>query len=749
MTLSTDALLYHEFPTPGKISLAPTKPCQTVHDLSLAYSPGVAAPCLEIEKNPEDVYKYTSKGNLVAVISNGTAVLGLGDIGPAGAKPVMEGKATLFKSFADIDAFDLELDCKDPKKFVETVVALAPTFGGINLEDIKAPECFYIEEELIKRLPIPVLHDDQHGTAIIVGAALVNALELANKKLENVKIVVNGAGAAGIACARLLVEMGVRKENTILCDSQGVIYKGRSEGMNSYKEEFVVSTAARSLADALDGADVFIGLSKKDALSPKMLLSMAKDPIVFALANPDPEIDYSLAKSTRADIIIATGRSDYPNQANNVLGFPYIFRGALDVRARLINSAMKMAAVRALAALAREAVPDSVKAAYGSTNFTFGRDYFITKPFDPRVLYYVAPAVAKAAMESGVAQQKVDIEEYTLRLKAKQNHGRTMLRVYYDSARASQRKRVAFAEGRNPRVLRAASMALAEGLAQPVLLGKPELIRAEAQRQELDLSGMQIVDPSTSPDLPKYLEAYYTKMQRKGVTRIGAERALRAEHIFANMMLASGDVSAMICGVDQQYPAMAKPVLKLIGPRAGVSTVAGLYIVAIKEKLLFLADTTMNIEMSSEKLAEVAILAAQFVQSMNITPRVAMLSFSNFGSSQHASAKMVRNAVGIVNQLAPHVMIDGEMQVDVAVVPEILKEHYPFSALKDSANILLFPDMQSGNIAYKLLQRFGGAWVVGPVILGLKAPAYVMQTHASVDEIFNMITVAVAQSALA
>ena len=743
-----DALDYHEFPTPGKIATVLTKSCETVRDLSLAYSPGVAVPCLEIAKDQSAVYRYTSKANLVAVISNGTAVLGLGDIGPHASKPVMEGKGVLFKSFAGIDVFDLELDCKDPERFVDAVVALGPTFGGINLEDIKAPECFYIETELKKRLDIPVFHDDQHGTAIIAGAALLNALEIIGKKLDSITLVVSGAGAAAIACANLLFRLGLPRENLLMVDSTGVIYAGRKEGMNSFKSEFAVETDRRSLADAMNGADVFFGLSAKDLLTPEMLLTMAENPIVFAMANPDPEIDYNLAKATRSDVIVATGRSDFPNQVNNVLGFPYIFRGALDVRARGINEEMKMAAVRALAALAKESVHESVHAAYGGVGFSFGPEYLIPKPFDPRVLYYVAPAVAKAAMETGMARETVDLDEYTLRLKGKQNKGRIVLRGFYDVARQAATKRIAFPEGSNPKVLKAAAMAFEEGIAAPVLIGKRSKIVEEAKALEIDISKFEVIEPPTDERYALYVERYYRMHCRKGITQVEAERAVRLENIFANMMLSEKDVDGVICGVDRSFPSMMRPILEMVGLQEGAATAAGLFLVSVGERLFFFSDTAINIDMTSEKLADIALMTAEFAESMAVVPRVAMLSFSNFGSTRHPAVQMIREAKSLVKARRPQLQIDGEMQADTAVVSSIIQENYPFCELEGAANVLVFPDMQSGNIAFKLLQHLGDARIIGPIILGLKAPAYVLQRHAKVDEIFNMITVAVAQASI-
>ena len=750
MTEKDPALDYHELPTPGKISVVPTKPCVTARDLSLAYSPGVALPCLEIEKNPDDVYRYTSKGNLVAVISNGTAVLGLGDLGPAASKPVMEGKACLFKTFADIDVFDLELDCVDVDRFVDTVAALAPTFGGINLEDIKAPECFEIEKRLKEKLDIPVFHDDQHGTAIIGAAALLNALEITGRNISEIQMVVSGAGAAAVACANLCIELGVDRNKLLLVDSKGVIYKGRTEGMNKIKEAFVVSTEKRTLIDAMRDADVFFGLSAKDLVTPEMLLSMAANPIVFAMANPDPEIDYELAKRTRADVIIATGRSDFPNQVNNVLGFPFIFRGALDVRAKSINEEMKMAAVTALANLAKEPVPDDVKAAYGGADFSFGPEYLIPKPFDPRVLYYVSPAVAKAAIDSGVARKKIDIEDYTLKLKAKQNHGRTMLRYYYELARKTKgEKRIAFPEAATDKVMSAAIMARKEKICTPIFIGDSEQIKQTALRMDFDISGIEIHDPRNSEYAKSFAESYYQKKSSKGVSTSDANAAVLDNNVFGTLMLKQKMVDGLISGIDCNYSDTVKPVLEFIGLKEGFQTAAALYMISIAEKVLFLSDTAINLEMNKEKLADIALMSADFAKSLGIEPKVAMLSYSNFGNVKTAATSMVREATEIVRKKSPNLIIDGEMQADTAVEENILKNHYSFSKLDGPANVLIFPDMQSANISFKLLHRLGGARVVGPIILGLKAPAYVLQKYSSVDEIFNMITVAVAQSSLA
>ncbi len=658
----------------------------------------------------------------------------------------MEGKGVLFKTFADIDVFDIELDANSIEDVVNAVVALAPTFGGINLEDIKAPECFHIEEELKARLNIPVFHDDQHGTAIIAGAALLNALEITNRKISEVTIVVSGAGAAAIACAKLLFNLGVERKNLLMVDSTGVIYEGREKGMNQYKQEFAIPTEARTLEDSLKNADVFFGLSAKDILKPAMLKTMAKDPIVFAMANPDPEIEYDIAKETRPDVIMATGRSDYPNQVNNVLGFPYIFRGALDVRAKGINEEMKMAAVRALANLAKEPVPESVRAAYGGTKFSFGPEYLIPKPFDPRVLYYVAPAVAQAAIESGVAREAIDISEYTLRLKEKQNHGRVMLKEYYSIAKEAEKKSIAFPEGSNDKVLKAATMAFDEGIVQPVLLGSSEKIKEAAFRLDLDVSKFQIIEPAKDPRFKQYADNYHKLQSRSGISQEDAEREMQKENIFANMLLSDAQVEGVLCGVGRSFPEMIRPILKMVGVKPEVKTAAGLYLVSIKDRLLFIADAAINIEMTSEKLTDIALMSANFAESFGIEPRVAMLSFSNFGSVEHPMASMIKDSVERIWQQRPGLKIDGEMQADTAVVASILKEHYPHSKLDAPANVLIFPDMQSANISFKLLQRLAGARVVGPIILGLKAPAYVLQKHATVDEIFNMITVAVGQA---
>jgi malate dehydrogenase (oxaloacetate-decarboxylating)(NADP+) len=738
-----DALEYHASHPPGKLAIVPTKPCRTQRDLSLAYSPGVAAPCLAIHRDPSLVYKYTAKGNLVAVVTNGTAVLGLGNIGPAAGKPVMEGKGVLFKRFADIDVFDIELDTKDPKEVIRACQLLEPTFGGINLEDIKAPECFEIEEELRRTMKIPVFHDDQHGTAIISGAALLNAVELAGKRLSEVKVVINGAGASGIACALHYIRLGVRPENLTLCDSKGVIYEGRREGMNKYKERFARPTGARTLADALRGADVFCGLSVADCVTPEMLLSMADNPIVFAMANPDPEISWELAVRTRPDVIMATGRSDYPNQVNNVLGFPFIFRGALDVRATAINEAMKLAATEALAALAREDVPDSVRQAYGVERIEFGREYIIPKPFDHRVLLWVASAVARAAMESGVAQQPIDLDAYREQLERRLGKAYEVVRVMIHKAKREP-KRVVYPEGEAPKILRACQILLDEQIAHPILLGRRAAIEAKIGDLRLNLDGAEIIDPPEFPRLKEYATRLYELRQRKGVTLTEAAELILNRNVFGSMMVRMGDADAFISGLTQHYPDTLRPALQVIPMREGVRHVSGMYVLITQAgQLYFLADTTVNIEPTAEDLAEIAMLAAETARGFDIEPRVAMLSFSNFGSVRHPLAEKVRRAAEIVRERVPGLMIDGEMQADTAVVPRIIEERHPFSYLKGGANVLIFPNLEAGNIAYKLLQRIGGAEAIGPILMGLSKPVHVLQRDDEVDDIVKMTAIAV------
>lgn len=737
--LREDALEYHRKGRPGKLEIVPTKPMITQRDLSLAYSPGVAYPVLEIEKDPDLAYEYTTKGNLVAVISNGTAILGLGDRGALASKPVMEGKAVLFKKFADVDAIDIEVNTRDPDELIRVVQAIAPTFGGINLEDIKAPECFYIEETLRATLDIPVFHDDQHGTAVISAAALLNALELVGKRIDEIKVVINGAGASGIACADLWVKLGVRKENLIMLDTKGVIYKGRKEGMNPYKERFAAETDARTLAEAIRGADVFLGLSVADVLTPEMVKSMAERPIIFALANPDPEIRYELAKEVRPDAIVATGRSDYPNQVNNVLGFPFIFRGALDVRARAINDEMKLAAARALAALAREDVPDSVLKAYGLETLRFGPDYIIPKPLDPRVMLWEAPAVAQAAMETGVARIRIDIEEYRERLAARLGKGTQVMRFIINKAKAAP-KRIAFGEGEEPKILRAAALVQEEGIGRPILIGRPEVIRRRIEELGLRCRP-EIIYPPEFPRLEEYAQRLFEKRQRKGVTLPLARTLLLEPNYFGPMMVEMGDADAFISGLTYDYPAVIRPALQVVGVREGVRRVAGLYIMIVKEKVYFFTDATVNIEPTAEDLAEIAIMAADFARRFDIEPRVAMLSFSNFGSTRHPLSEKVRQAVEIVRQRRPDILVDGEMQADTAVVPEIIEERYPFSRVKD-ANVLVFPDLEAANVSYKLLQRLGNAQAIGPILLGMGKPVHVLQTGDEVQDIVFIAAIA-------
>jgi malate dehydrogenase (oxaloacetate-decarboxylating)(NADP+) len=742
-----DALEYHSSPTAGKVSVTPTKPCRTQRDLSLAYTPGVAVPCLEIHRDPSLVYKYTAKGNLVGVVTNGTAVLGLGNIGPAAGKPVMEGKAVLFKRFADIDVFDIELNTLDPKEIILACQLLEPTFGGINLEDIKAPECFEIEEELKRTMKIPVFHDDQHGTAIISGAALLNALEVVGKRIDQVKCVFNGAGASGISCAEHFIRLGVRRENILMCDTKGVLYKGRTEGMNKYKERFAQETDRRTLADAFCGADVFFGLSSANCVTPEMLLSMAPNPVVFAMANPDPEIAYDVAVATRKDLIMATGRSDFPNQVNNVLGFPFIFRGALDVRATAINDEMKLAATRALASLAKEDVPDAVRRAYGIERMEFGRDYIIPKPFDSRVLIWVASAVAKAAMESGVAQQPIDLVEYREQLEKRLGKAHETMRMLIHKA---QRRpmRVVFPEGVEPKILRAGQILVDEKIAYPILLGDAKRIHELMEELHLhaDGNGFTIVDPATSPLRAAYVQEYYQLRQRKGVTRNEAETMVLNPTTFGSLMVQMGDADALISGLTMHYPDTIRPALQVIAPRPGRRKVSGMYMLITPQgRIYFLADATVNIEPTSEDLAEIAIEAATTVRNFDIEPRVAMLSFSNFGSTRHPLAAKVAEAVEIVRRRMPELIVDGEMQADTAVTPEILEQTYPFSALRGSsgANVLIFPNLEAGNIAYKLLMRIGGAEAIGPILMGLSKPVHVLQRGSEVNDIVNMAAIAV------
>ena len=741
--LNSDALSYHYGSRPGKIEISLTKPCRTQRDLSLAYTPGVAVPCLEIQRTPHDVFKYTARGNLVAVVTNGTAVLGLGNIGALAGKPVMEGKAVLFKRFADVDVFDLEVGSLNPDDVIKVCQLLEPTFGGINLEDIKAPECFYIEETLKRTMHIPVFHDDQHGTAIISGAALLNALELVGKPIDQVRVVFNGSGAAGIACAEHYVRLGVKRENIVMADTKGVIYEGRTEGMNPYKARFAQKTELRTLAQAVRGADVFAGLSVKGAFTPEMLLTMAPRPIVFAMANPDPEISYEEAKAARKDVIIATGRSDFPNQVNNVLGFPFIFRGALDVRATAINEEMKLAATRSLAALAKEDVPDSVCQAYGVERLRFGPEYIIPKPFDPRVLVWEAAAVARAAMESGVAREPVDLGEYRERLERLLGKAHEIMRMVIQKAKIQPRK-VVFPDGEHEKILRAAHILVEEQIATPMLIGDASTIRMRAADLGVNLDKIIVVDPAVWPKREEYIDVLYQLRQRRGVTSSEARVLLKNQNIFGSIMVQLGDADALVGGVTQHFPDTIRPALQVIKPRPGLHRVSGLYVLVTRRgDMYFLADCTVNIEPSAEDLAEIALCAAETARRFNVEPRVAMLSFSNFGSTAHPLATKVRRAVELVQKKDPTLMIDGEMMSDTAVVPEIIEETYPFSRLRGGANVLIFPDLTSANTCYKLLARIGGAETIGPILMGMSKPVHVLQRGAEVEEIVNMAAIAV------
>ena len=739
-----DALEYHRLKgRPGKVAIVPTKPMDTQRDLSLAYSPGVAEPVLEIEKNPDDAYEYTSKGNLVAVISNGTAILGLGDRGALAGKPVMEGKGVLFKKFADIDVFDIELNSHDPDEIIKVVAAISPTFGGINLEDIKAPECFYIEEELKKMLNIPVFHDDQHGTAIISAAALANALEIVGKRHDEISIVISGAGASAISCAELAISWGVKREKIMLVDTKGVVYKGRGVGMNKYKDRLAIDdNGRRTLADAVKDADVFYGLSVANVLSPEMVKTMAADPIIFAMANPDPEIKPELAKEARKDVIIATGRSDYANQVNNVLGFPFIFRCALDVRAKQINEEMKFAASKALAALAKEDVPDSVIRAYGGEPIKFGREYIIPKPLDPRVLLWEAPAVAEMAMKTGMARKPIDINEYREQLAYRQGRGEQIRYFFQNHARASEgRKRIVFAEGEEQKIIRAAQQVKEEGIATPVLIGRAEVIEDQLKSLGSEFKP-EIVDPNKIFKLEAYARAFYELRQRKGVTLSDAKKLVREPNVLGSMMVKMGDADAFISGLTYDYHEVIRPALQIHHTDKGVARAAGVYIMIVDDKVYLFTDATVNIEPSAEDLAEIACLAAEYAKKIEIEPRVAFLSFSNFGSTPHPLSDKVRKAVQIVKEKCPEFLYDGEMQADTAVVPELIDERYPFSAVKD-ANVLVFPSLESANIAYKLLARLGNAKAIGPILLGVGAPVHVLQTGDDVNAIVQIASVAV------
>lgn len=744
-TLAEQALEFHSQGKPGKIEVIASKPAHTEKALSLAYSPGVAVPCKEIAKDPSKVYDYTVKGNLVAVISNGTAVLGLGNIGPLASKPVMEGKGLLFKMFAGIDVFDIELNTLDVEGTVAAVKALEPTFGGINLEDIKAPECFEVEERLKKEMRIPVFHDDQHGTAIVSGAALINACNVSQRKLENIRVVVNGAGASAIACSKIFISLGVRKENLIMCDSQGAIYKGRKEGMNKYKEQFAVDTEARTLSQALVGADVFVGLSVAGAVTPEMIKPMAKNPIIFAMANPDPEIEPDKAKAARPDAIIATGRSDFPNQVNNVLGFPSIFRGALDTRATQINEAMKLAAVHALATLAREEVPENVTVRYGDKSFHYGPEYLIPKPFDPRVLLWVAPAVAKAAMDSGVAQKKIeDFQAYKNSLERFQGPSKIFIRSAIQKVKANAKQmgdelpKIVFPEGSSTKILRAVSLLIEEQICRPVLLGIPERVKERIANLELrNLADIPIIHPSMAPGFQDYVLDLYNRRQRRGVQLAEAERLMADPNYYAAMMVERGDADALVNGASQNYSDAVRPILQIIGTsKEGVAS--GLNFMLLEDRFLLLADTTVNFSPTAEQLADIGIQAAKVMEYFGQKPAIAMLSYGNFTNQEGTPAKM-RKAARLVKEKRPDLIVDGDVQADTAVNPEIVRRIFPFCEFKDGANILLFPNLESSNIAYKLLQQLGKGEVIGPFLMGVRRSANIVQRTTTVDSIFNSV----------
>jgi malate dehydrogenase (oxaloacetate-decarboxylating)(NADP+) len=739
----TAALEYHEEGRPGKIAVVPTKPVGTQRDLSLAYTPGVAEPCREIARDPDNAFRYTARGNLVAVVSNGTAVLGLGNLGPLGAKPVMEGKGVLFKRFADIDVFDIEVASENSDEIIRFCELLEPTVGGINLEDIAAPECFYIEEQLKEKLQIPVFHDDQHGTAIISGAALLNALEIAGKQIDSVKVVFSGAGAAAIATAEHYVRLGVKRENVFMIDRTGVITKDRAAELDPYKARFAQTTDQKTLADAMEGADVFVGLSVAGVVTKDMVAAMAPTPIIFALANPDPEILPEEIESVRTDAIIATGRTDYPNQVNNVLGFPFIFRGALDVRARSINEEMKMAATRALADLAKQDVPESVAAAYGETTFQFGRGYLIPKPFDPRVLLYVAPAVAEAAIKTGVARIEIDPQSYRNRLEARLGRRREVMRDFILKAQRNPRS-IVYPEGENDRIIRAAAQVVEERIAKPILLGREQRIRGRAEALHVDLTGVEIIEHWTDMDRrERYAKKLFESRQRKGVTMETALELMRNATYFGCMMVREGDADGLIAGQEVSYPQTIRPALEVIGTAAGGKHVAGLYMMVLQHDMMFFADTTVNIDPDATTLAEITLLSAQFVRSLGIEPHVGLLSFSNFGSARHPQSDKVRDAVRLAKISDPTLIVDGEMQADTAVLESTLQNVFPFSTLQEKANVLIFPDLNAANIAYKLLWRLGGAEAIGPILLGMARPVHVLQRGSEAADIVNLTAIAV------
>ncbi len=738
--LKQDSLDYHSEGRPGKLKITATKPMNTQRDLALAYSPGVAFPVLAIAEDGELAYKYTAKGNLVAVISNGTAILGLGDRGPLASKPVMEGKAVLFKRFADVDVFDIEIDARDPDDIVRFGQMIAPTVGGINLEDIKAPECFYIERKLQETVDIPVFHDDQHGTAIISGAGLINALEIVGKRIEEIKVLFNGAGAASIATADLYVALGARPENITLCDTKGVIYKGRTSGMNEYKERYACETTARTLEEAFVDKDVFIGLSAANCVTREMVRSMNRDPIIFAMANPDPEITYDEVQAARGDVIFGTGRSDYPNQVNNVLGFPFIFRGALDVHARAINMEMKLAATHALASLAKEDVPDAVVRAYGVNELRFGREYIIPKPLDPRVLMWVAPAVAKAAIETGVARRKLDLDAYMDMLAARMGKGAAVMRTLELKARKHP-KRVVYGEGEETKIIRAAFEATTNGIATPILLGNEAEIKAQIAQLGLNFTP-EIIDPMHNADKRKaYAQTFYEQRQRKGVTLARANDLLRQANYFGPMMVQCGDADAFISGLTYNYPEVLRPALHCVGAQPG-RWVSGVYVMLINERLLFFTDATVIISPNAEQLAAIALNAADLARHFDMDPRIAMLSFSNFGSTPHAHQAKVHEATEIIKATRPELMVDGEMQADVAVSPDLMARYYPFSKVND-ANVLVFPNLDAANSAYKLMRELGGAEAIGPILVGMDKPIHVLATGDDVSDIINVTIMAV------
>ena len=737
-----DALDYHASGRPGKIAVVPTKPLNNQRDLALAYSPGVALPCLEIKANPEDAYRYTAKGNLVAVVTNGTAVLGLGNIGALAGKPVMEGKGNLFKQFADLDVFDLEVGSENPDDVIKFCQLLEPTVGGINLEDIRAPDCFYIEETLRKTMRIPVFHDDQHGTAIISGAALLNALEIVGKKIEKVRVVFSGAGAAAISTAEHYVRLGVPRQNILLTDRRGVIYEGRPGEIDPYKAKFANKTKARTIADALVGADVFVGLSVAGAITGEMVAKMAKKPIIFALANPEPEILPDQVRAVRSDAIIATGRSDFPNQVNNVLGFPFIFRGALDARATQVNEDMKMAATRALASLAKEDVPESVSRLYGLRSVKFGPDYLIPFPFDPRVLLWVAPAVAWAAVASGVAKEMIDLEQYREQLELRLGRARGIMRGIINRA-VRDPKRIVFPEGEEPKIVRAARMIVDEGIGSPVLLGQRGTIERIAEDNHISLRDILIDDPATSDRRDKYADYLWQRRQRKGLSHGEAHQLLFNGNYFGSVMVACGDADALLSGVGMHYPETIRPALQVIGAHPKAEIVSGLYMLVFEKHVIFCGDTTVNIDPTAEQLAQIAYSAGRIVRTFGITPKIAMLSFSNFGSVRHPEAEKVAMAVAILRKRDPALVVDGEMQADTAMDENILRSAYPFSILKERANVLIFPNLSAGNIAYKLLHHLGGATTIGPILLGMNLPVHVLEQGADVQDIVNMAAVAV------